>query len=72
MKSFDDFLKQLTPETISAIADDVNRKTQNIREKTPPGVSAFSNQIGVTAFTISIEVLGLYHHWLHETEEAPE
>ena len=73
MKSFDDFLKELTPDTIGSIVDDVNQKTTSISENHKGGfASSLSNQIGITAFTISVELLGLYHHWLYSEDEKEE
>ncbi len=66
MKSFDNFLKSLTPEIIGAIADNANEALKNSREKfSEDPKSNLGNQIGTTSIFISLGLLEKYHEWLH-------
>lgn len=61
MKDFRDFLKSLDKETILAIVDDANAKVANM-----PSDATDATKNGVTAFTIAIELIGIYHKWISE------
>lgn len=61
MKDFRDFLKSLDKETILAIVDDANAKVANM-----PCDATDATKNGVTAFTIAIELIGIYHKWISE------
>lgn len=61
MKDFNEFLKLLDKDTILAIVDDANQKVANM-----PHDATDATKNGVTAFTIAIELLGIYHKWMSE------
>lgn len=70
MKNFNDFLASLNEETIAEIMSDANLKTESIRSSMDKNHPAYQgNQIGAVAFTIALEILGLYHKWLFEETE---
>lgn len=46
---------------VLAIVDDANQKVANM-----PHDATDATKNGVTAFTIAIELLGIYHKWMSE------
>lgn len=67
MKDFNDFLKFISPDVMTAIFEDANKKASDIREKTDfTNVAWLGNQIGIISYTIALELLGLYHKWLEQ------
>lgn len=67
MRSFNDFLNSFGPEEFMAIINDANQKAVEIKNKTStPDELPLGNIIAITSYTISLELLGLYHKWLSE------
>ncbi|ALS16891.1 hypothetical protein [Clostridium butyricum] len=60
MKNFDDFLSTLNPDVIEAISEKANSKTSDVK-----GIPNLVTAIGVQNITITLELLKLYHDWLH-------
>lgn len=52
-------MKSLGRETILAIVNDANAKVANM-----PSDATDATKNGVTAFTIAIELIGIYHKWI--------
>lgn len=70
LKDFNDFLNFISPELMSGIFDDANKKAADIREKITLNDAAWlGNQIGIVSYTIALEILGLYHKWLEQESE---
>lgn len=66
-KSFNDFVGSISQETIMQIADDVSLKLQDVRKAMDENNPAFlGTQVSAAAYTISLEILGLYHKWREE------
>lgn len=61
MKDFKEFLKLLDKDMVLAIVDDANQKVTNM-----PHDATDATKNGVTAFTIAIELLGIYHKRMSE------
>lgn len=65
MPNFEDFLFSITEETLEQIRKDVNKKAEEARENnTGTEMEKLSAQLAFMSYTISIELLGYYHHWL--------
>lgn len=65
--NFNDFLDSITQETVEQIANDANIKAQQTRGDMSPNDPRFiGTQVGALSFTISLELLGLYHKWLEQ------
>lgn len=65
MKDFNDFIISIDTETAESIARDVNLKMEQARTKFDPSDPKFlGTQLTAAAYTISLELLGLYHKWL--------
>lgn len=65
LKSFDEFLKILTPEKIKEIADSANESSKELRQDSTYS-TLLGNQVAGVSLTFTIEVLSLYHEWLSE------
>lgn len=64
---FNDFANSISPEAVEAICNDANMKVQQMREDSnPKNRTYFGNQLFMLSYTVSIELLGLYHKWLEE------
>lgn len=62
--SFNDFVGSISLDTIYQISDDAAAKMQEIAahmDAQSPAV--LGTQVAAVAYTISIELLGLYHKW---------
>lgn len=54
-------------EDVYAIVDDANLKAMEARNGMDQDNPAFfGTQVGVIAYTIAIELLGLYHKWIEK------
>ncbi|MCJ2161910.1 hypothetical protein [Lentilactobacillus kefiri] len=62
-KSFDDFISSLSDEDIRNIAD-INQELANVRN-TSAVENLFGNQIAVSSYLISLNLLRYYHEWLN-------
>ncbi|MQM82980.1 hypothetical protein FIU74_08615 [Lactobacillus buchneri] len=62
-KSFDDFISSLSDEDICNIAD-INQELANVRN-TSAVENLFGNQIAVSSYLISLNLLRYYHEWLN-------
>lgn len=62
-KSFDDFISSLSDEDIGNIAD-INQELANVRN-TSAVENLFGNQIAVSSYLISLNLLRCYHEWLN-------
>ena len=73
LPDFQEFLATLTPETLMAICDDAQLKASQIREQTSPTDKSYlGNQIAVISYTMALELLATYHHWLEQSWRCPE
>ena len=69
LKDFNDFLESISIEDAAAIMDDANYKAAEIRKNSPPNdPTRFGDQIGAISYTITLELLGLYHKWLEQDD----
>lgn len=63
-RSFNDFVGSISLDKIYQISDDVEAKLReiasNMGEQNP---AVLGTQIAAVSYTISIELLGLYHKW---------
>lgn len=69
MKTFDNFLKLLTPEKVGDIVDSANDALENSREeflKDPR--TNLGHQVATTSLFISLGLLEEYHEWLHSED----
>ena len=62
-KSFDDFVSSLSDEDICNIAD-INQELADVRN-TSAVENLFGNQIAVSSYLISLNLLRYYHEWLN-------
>lgn len=62
-KSFDDFISSLSDEDICNIAD-INQELANVRN-TSAVENLFGNQIAVSSYLLSLNLLRYYHEWLN-------
>lgn len=58
---FQDFLATLSPEMITGIMEDAKLKCESLTS------AGTGEQIGAISWTISLELLALYHVWLEES-----
>lgn len=58
--SFQDFLKDLAPETTEAIFSDAKAKSKILDN------AGLGEKITAISWTISLELLALYHTWLQD------
>ncbi|MTB64112.1 hypothetical protein GGG87_03730 [Streptococcus sp. zg-86] len=66
-KQFNDFLKQLTPETISSIVNKAQTTLDDSREEFKENPSTnLGNQVCVISTWISLGLLEEYHEWLQK------
>lgn len=67
MKSFEDFMLSITGDVIEQISDDATLKAKQLEKPIDNDLQKyFGNQVAAIAFTISLELLGLYHKWLEQ------
>lgn len=64
LPDFQDFLCTLTPEKITQILEDAAGKAAQTESNGSGG------QISAISWTISLELLALYHLWLQDESEA--
>lgn len=70
MKDFSDFFASIDEEKIDAIMNDANIKASHVQATMDENDPAYvGNAIASIAFTISIELLRLYHEW--QSHEKP-
>lgn len=66
MKDFRDFVASITQEDVSAIMLDAADKANNLKSLLGNDPASLGTQIGAISYTVALELLGLYHHWLGE------
>lgn len=67
LPNFNDFLLFLDQNKIENILSDAQLKAKEVQFLDSP--NGIGNQIAVLSFTISLEVVGLYHAWLEQAQE---
>ena len=67
MKDFKDFVKTLTEEKLIEICDKCNQQHMKVSlPKDDVGVSDFMEKTLSLNLVVTLEVLKLYHEWLHQ------
>lgn len=66
MKDFNEFLASITQEDVSAIMRDAADKASHMKSLLGNDPTSLGTQIGAISYTVALELLGLYHHWLGE------
>ena len=67
LPDFNDFLLFLDQKKIENILSDAQLKAKEVQFL--DSQNGIGNQIAVLSFTISLEVVGLYHAWLEQAQE---
>lgn len=71
MRDFNDFLATISTERLKSMAADANLKMAEVQKSlNPSDPSLFGTQVVTAAYTISLELLGLYHLWIEQTPPA--
>lgn len=63
MKPFDDFLSTLTEEELAKISNKVNKKRENVANKTENDLGM---QISSISLWYSLELIRKYHEWIEK------
>lgn len=67
MRSFEEFLLSIKGEDVAAIINDADLKAREVRKGLDPHSRSYQgNQIWAVSFTISLELLAMYHEWLRQ------
>lgn len=70
MRDFNDFLATISIERLKSMAADANLKMSEVQKSLDPSdPSLFGTQVVTAAYTISLELLGLYHLWIEQTPQ---
>ena len=67
MKSYEDFLKTLTPDVILQIKTDCASMTNMVENSSVTSKATYQDyEPFIQSFNIAVELLRLYHEWLKE------
>lgn len=70
MRDFNDFVRSISTETLMAISSDAQLKMAEVQKSIDlSGPALLGTQVVAVAYTISLELLGLYHQWLEQTPQ---
>lgn len=70
MRDFNDFLATISTDRLKSMAADANSKMAEVQKSlNPSDPNLFGTQVVTAAYTISLELLGLYHLWIEQTNQ---